>query len=463
MNSLGKKIGRALVLSGALATVVLAYSSTGSVPSEEAPFPRDFLWGVANSAFQVEGNPGDSDWSRFTRRPGAIRDGTNADVATDFWNRYEEDFALANKIGLNAFRISIAWERIAPRDGEWDAGALAHYRKIISAMRKYGLEPIVTLQHFALPGWLVDEGGLLSPRFAEVFAEYARYVIPALSEGSEGVRIWLTMNEPELMAFLGYNVGVWPPALAKSRRGSEALLALARGHVAAVRAVRSLVPPETKFGIAKNWMVFTPIRRNGIDSLAANIVNRYGNLAFLDALLTGQANFRFLDGDTYRGRLNIPKGFRALDFIGLNYYTRNQVGIVPRPPFYASRFGPGMKSDLGWEIYPEGIESAIRQAHAKFKLPILISENGIADADDSRRAEFVKDHLQKLRKLNSERIPLLGYLHWSLTDNFEWADGLTPRFGLVGIDYATGARFPRPSYRAYGDEVVRERAKSRER
>jgi beta-glucosidase len=461
----GKRLKKWLILFSRLglsAVVFGAYSSVGSLPRAPASpsFPVGFFWGVASSAFQVEGRPADSDWSRFTHRNGAIRDGTNADRATDFWDRYEEDLALAEKIGLNAFRISIAWERIEPRRGEWDPRALDHYRQIIRAIRQHGMEPIVTLEHFTLPGWLADEGGLLSPNFVRAFTEYAVYVVKPLSAGTDGVHYWLTLNEPELMAFLGYDVGAWPPALPNSAYGAEALYALADAHVSAVQMLRPLVPIGTKFGIAKNWMVFTPYRELPLDRIATSLANRYGNHSFLEALTTGRVNFRLLHGGALHRRLPVVEGEPTLDFIGVNYYTRNEVGMQFKKPYYFSNYGPGPKSDLGWEIFPEGIEVAIRDVYRTFKLPVLVTENGIADAGDTRRSEFLADHLEKIRGLIGDGIPVLGYLHWSLTDNFEWAEGLTPRFGLVKIDYSTLARKPRPSFQAYGAWIARERGRN---
>ena len=409
--------------------------------------PAPFLWGAANASFQVEGAPEDSNWRRFTRQSGRIQDGTNADVATDFWNRYEEDFALAEKLGLNSFRISLAWERIEPRKGEWDAAALAHYAVIIAAMRSHGLEPLVTLQHFTLPGWLVDEGGILSPNFVSEFAEYAEHVVPTLSAGPDGVKYWLTLNEPELQCLLGYELGVWPPGNRNALEALRALVQLSKAHIEAVRRLRPVVPNSVRFSIAKNWRYFVPATNRITDRIAVDLMNAFTNDAFIASLTTGRMDFRTSgENARFRDAVDLPEGRSTLDFIGINYYTRSVVRIVPRWPFYTVDEPVGPQSDMGWEIYPQGLGNAAELAYRRFHLPILITENGIADASDAQRGKFVRDHLESLQAARARGVPILGYFHWSLTDNFEWADGLSRRFGLVEVDYATLERKPRASF-----------------
>ncbi len=394
-----------------------------------------FFWGVANSAFQVEGSPVDSDWKRWTETAGKIRDKATAQQGTDFWYRFEEDFALTQSAGLNAFRFSIAWERIEPRPGEWNEEALDHYRKVVQAARARGLEPIVTLHHTVLPGWLADQGGLLAQGFPDHFARYTARTVRALSSGPAGVKWWITLNEPEVLVLAGYTEGIWPPGKRDLKQTTRALDALILAHRQAAHSIRKLGISGLRVGVAKNWQVLQAFnRKHPVDRAAASLAHQQYNLRFLDAVA--------------------GKDSKTCDFIGLNYYSRNLIRTKPSFPFLERRWADeGPTTDLGWEIHPQGLGQAIQETWKRWKLPILITENGLADAADAQRSQFLDQHLEQLALARRQGVPLLGYLHWSLTDNFEWAEGLTPRFGLVAIDYATQRRTPRPSYYHYAQRV----------
>jgi len=421
--------------------------------SSSWPFP-EYLWGVSNTAFESEGSPEDSDWFRWTHTPGKISDGSNADLADDFWNRFDEDFTLAQGIGLNAFRISIAWERVEPRPGQWDEAALAHYRSMIEAMRAKGLEPVVTLYHFVTPEWLAEQGGVFSPGFAETFAAFAGKVVSELSSGPQGAKIWLTINEPMVMALGEYGEGIFPPGVKNLTQVFEAAGNLAEAHIAAVREIRALHDPLIRVSIAQNWVRFFPKNPASVpDWVAVEQINEFYNHAFIQAAMTGDISFGVAFWHPARRHVDLPEGRPTLDFLGLNYYFQNYIGVTLKPPFFDRSFGPGPKTDSGWSIYPAGLKDALVEAYHRYSLPILVTENGIADASDQLRPQFLHDHLDAIDSARSEGVPVLGYLHWSLTDNFEWADGLSKRFGLVAVDYATGIRTPRASYFLYGDEI----------
>ncbi|MBS1985499.1 MAG: glycoside hydrolase family 1 protein [Bdellovibrionales bacterium] len=406
-----------------------------------------FMWGVANAAFQVEGSPAPSDWTDWVKKPGTIVDGTTGDRGTDFWNRYDEDFKLAQELGSNTFRISIAWERLVPAPGQWNEAALAHYEKMIVAMRARGLEPVVTLHHYTLPQWLADEGGILAKDFVNQFAAYSVRVVRRLSASPARVTWWMTFNEPMVLCNASYVSGEWPPGKKGDFQGAiKAAANLARAHIEAVRRIRAEKLP-IKMSIAKHWRLFEGKPGDITGGPLAKTVDWAFNRQILTALTTGKLNF-WMPGALWpeNDTIALPEKRSTLDYIGLNYYGRTFLGTKLAAPFFELSEGPGPKSDIGWEMYPEGMYLALKDA-AQYKLPILISENGVADAQDRFREEYIRSHLFYMAKAMREGVNVIGYLHWTLTDNFEWAKGLTPRFGLVEIDYSHNlARKPRPSF-----------------
>ncbi len=413
-----------------------------------------FYWGVASAAFQVEGAPDASDWREWTESPGRIKDSSTAKQATNFWNRYDEDFKLTEELGANAYRLSIAWERIEPEKGKWNLEAIAHYEKIVTALRARHLEPFVTLHHFVLPKWLAAEGGLLAPDFPKYFERYGMLVVDRLSAAPFSVRYWMTFNEPGVLARGGYLVGDWPPG--EKDQTAKALLAMknmAEAHLLLVRACDAS-HPTLQWGIAHHIRDFQPkSSANPVAWLASQLVDWIFNRQFLNSL-DGKIFFWAPGVWPLRKKVDLGERKYALDFLGINYYGRSLVSFSLKPPFIEAEEGPGQKTDIGWEIYPAGLKNVLKHNYARYHLPILISENGVADRDDRFRCQFIKDHVAAMQAAQAEGVEVLGYLHWSLTDNFEWAEGLHQRFGLVAIDYENGqARKPRPSYECYRDVI----------
>ncbi len=408
-------------------------------------FPPDFRWGCATAAHQTEGNNTNNDWWAWEQVEGHIAEGARSNLACDGWRRAEEDFDRAAAMANNAHRLSVEWSRIEPREGYFDDQALGRYRAMLRALRERGMEPLVTLHHFSSPLWLAELGGWEYPRVIPLFERFVARVVEALGEFCD---FWCTINEPNIYALLGYVQGVFPPGkhdLGAAMRVSRHML---RAHAAAYRRIHAL-QPHARVGLAHNYRIFDPANpRSALDRLVARLQDRIFNEAFLVPL--------------ERGRWLLPMGFGpapglrgTLDWVGINYYTRDVVAFDRSCPseLYGRRFhGPDAELlDGGYgEMYPQGIVRAVRRA-ARAGLPIYITENGIPDADDDQRPRALVTHLHQLWGIIQGCYPVMGYFHWTLVDNFEWAAGWTLRFGLIELDPATQVRTPRPSAALYGD------------
>lgn len=399
-------------------------------------FPKNFYFGAATSSHQVEGH-NENDWTEWERKNAArlarnapfaynrtpnwlrveseARDPQNyiSGHATNHWNLYEKDYELASEIGLNAYRLSIEWSRVEPSPGYFDEEALAHYREMIRQIKMRGMEPFVTVWHFSLPQWLSMIGGVLAPDFVKYFERYAEKLAAAFGKD---VTYWLTMNEPELYLLNGYLRGTWPPGKSNVWEYFEARRALILAHKLAYAAIRR-VDLLSSVGAAFNIIDFES-GGGFINNLFWRITNKQWNFYFLENLKTN------------------------LDFIGLNYYFRNRIN-------YGLNNNPNQKvSDMGTEIYPPGIRVVLERLR-KYNLPIYITENGVADRDDTYRASFIRETLEAVKDAMDAGIDIRGYFYWSLLDNFEWDKGFWPRFGLVSVDYKTMARRVRPSAETY--------------
>jgi beta-glucosidase len=399
-------------------------------------FPAAFLFGTATSATQIEGGCENIDWLRFARQPGRVRGNDTPLVACDSWNRWRDDVRLQQELGLNAYRLSLEWGRIEPRPDEFDREVLSRYREQLAALREANIEPMVTLHHFSLPLWLSDDGGVLARAFPERFERFAVQATQALSELCT---LWITFNEPSVLVAQGYLLGAWPPG---ENHPLHALLAhqrLLEAHNRAYRAIHD-VTNKVQVGLAHHLRVIEaerPEKRR--DQLAARLLRGVFNDPFADSVCRA----------------------RTQDFFGINYYSRDLVRLSPRHPkdFFVPRStAKGAElSDLGWEIYPEGLGRVLDQWAPRCNVPIYITENGIADRADTKRPRFLVRHLTEVSRAIARGVDVRGYFHWSLLDNFEWAEGYEPRFGLVEVDYKTQARKPRPSAQLYS-RIARERA-----
>ena len=391
-----------------------------------ADFPAAFLWGSATAAHQVEGGCTNNDWWAWEHAPGTTAVESSGD-GIDHLSRYDGDFALLASLGQNAHRISLEWSRIEPAPGEFSVQALDHYARVLDSMARHGLTPFVTLHHFTLPLWFARRGGWLAPDAVEVFARYAAVVAERLGDR---IAYACTINEPQALALLGYALGHFPPGVTDQDKAVEVNAVLMRAHRAAVAALRAA---PAQVGVCLQLPLVEPLRPDDeADVLVADLIRGFMVDSHLDDLRSG--------GDVG-------------DFVGLQYYFRMRVDAT-RPDFQAP-LPPGAETtQMGWEVHPAGFGRMLREV-AKAGLPVVVTENGIATGDDAQRVRFLRSHLAELAAALADGVDVRGYLHWSAFDNFEWAHGYGPTFGLIGIDRANGLRrLVRPSAVLYG-EVAR--------
>ncbi len=414
-------------------------------------FPAGFLWGAATSAHQVEGGNRLNDWWRFEHCPGSIADGATSGAACRHYERFDEDFSLAAGDGHNAHRLSLEWSRIEPVRDRVDPAAVAHYHAVLAALRRHRLTPIVTLHHFTNPIWIADHGGWENRETLERFDGHVRF---CAREFGDEVDWWCTINEPEVYAFRSYSEGTWPP---RRRDDSAALAVMANLLEAHGRAYRILHAEDARdadgdgraalVGYAKAWLPLEPLRAwFPLDVVRAHLENAVFNHAVARAAVTGDIHLAIPGA---RGvKRHVPELEGSLDYFGLNYYTRWKVNSLSREPHVAPR--GARLTDLGWEIHPAGFEEALMLAGGQ-GAPVLVTENGFADDADAFRPRALVEYLLHMGRAIDRGARVLGYLHWSLLDNFEWADGFRPRFGLyhVDFDHPERPRAPRRSAAVY--------------
>ncbi|MGP3969869.1 GH1 family beta-glucosidase [Streptomyces sp. 6N223] len=440
----------------------------------ELRFPPRFRWGTATSAYQVEGatradGRGESVWDRFCRVPGAIENGDTGDDACDHYARAGEDVALMASLGLTAYRLSLAWPRLFPAgDGRIEPRGLAHYDRLIDRLLAHGITPLVTLYHWDLPQALQDRGGWRDRATARRFADYAAACFDAFGDR---VRDWVTVNEPWIVGVLGHQLGLHAPGERDLAGSVRAMHHLLLGHGLAASALRATGRPGARAGVAYSLYPHTPAGDTAADRAAAHASDGYVNRWFLDPVhgrgypadmrehwerAVGPLDF-VADGDERA----IAAGS---DFIGVNYYTRRIVaaGRGDGPwPWRVERGRPGVpRTDLNWEIVPDDLTALLLRLHrAHPGVPLLVTENGAAFDDapgpdggvrDARRVAFLHGHLAAVHRAIAAGAPVEGYYHWSFLDNFEWAMGYRPRFGLVHVDRDTRRRTVKESGRWYG-------------
>ncbi len=400
----------------------------------ELKFPKSFLWGVSTSAHQVEGG-NHNQWSVWELENAkslaakgvyqyddldnwhAIKtdvktpDNYVSGKATNHYDLFEHDFELARKMNMNAWRFSIEWSRVQPEEGAWNSEAIQHYKTYLAELKKRNIEPVVTLFHFTLPVWFAQKGGFEKRSNVRHFVEFADRL---LAELGQNVRYIITINEPEVYIEESYLRGHWPPQVSDRKRS----LLVMRNLIVAHNRTADMIHAKNrryKVSIAKNY----PYIYAGDDSWLSQRTARIE---------------QYRRNDYFLARV-----VKRCDFIGINYYSSDRI--------YGYRVhNPDEEfSDVGWDMQPSDIQHVIERVCATYKLPVMITENGLADSDDSHRQWWLTQTILGMQKAMNNGSEVLGYLHWSLTDNFEWDKGFWPRYGLFAVDYTTYARTPRPS------------------
>jgi len=403
-------------------------------------FPKDFLWGASTSSHQVEGN-NHNDWSEwekvnaerlakeseskfgqlsswpYIKEEAQRSESYISGIACDHYNRFREDFDIAQQLGHNAHRFSIEWSRIEPEEGKFNNEEIEHYREVIKALRDRGLEPFVTLWHWTLPLWMRDKWGVISKEFPIFFERYVRYTVGKLKEE---VTFWMTLNEPASVIGAAYKSGAWPPQKKSIVLALRAFRVLADAHCRAYRAIHA-INHNAQVGCGPGLWYVEPQRAGYLlDRFAASFCRFFANHYF----------FRLT-------------GTEVHDYIGVQQYRYFKV-MFP----HTMRSPAAPVSDMGWELIPEGTFKILMEMK-RYNKPMYITEHGLADGDDSRRAWFITETLKNIKKAMEAGADVRGYLHWSLLDNFEWDKGFWPRFGLVAVDRKTLERKIRPSALEY--------------
>jgi len=439
--------------------------------SEKLIFPEGFLWGAATASYQIEGawdedGKGESIWDRFSHTPGKVQDGDTGDVACDHYHRWREDVTLIKSMGLNAYRVSVAWPRIFPAGrGEVNQAGIDFYSRLVDALLEAEIEPWVTLYHWDLPQALQEEGGWAARRVVDAFAEYTDIVTRALGDR---VKNWITFNEPWVSAFVGYQDGYHAPGLTDQNAAVAAAHHLLLSHGRAVPVIRAN-SQNAYVGITLNLTPQVPASPSIPDRRLATWIDGYINRYFLDPLVGrgypadiaavyGKSMDVVEPGDL--DEIAVP-----IDFLGVNYYTRNITRDDSVEANLPVTIQPGDEiTEMDWEVYPQGLYNILGRLHFDYGFPaIYITENGAAfvdnispdgQVDDQQRLSYIKRHLEMIHKAIQIGGPVKGYFAWSLLDNFEWGFGYSKRFGIVYVDYQTQQRTLKSSAKWYRQVIL---------
>ncbi len=388
-------------------------------------FPKHFFWGTSTAAHQVEGN-NNNQWAvwelaharelaqtahqRLSWLPkwNDIKDQAEepenyvSGAGVDHYNRYKDDFKLLKELNLNAFRFSIEWSRIEPKEGHWDEAEIAHYKEYIAELRRQKIEPFLNIWHWTHPVWFEEKGGFEKKKNIKYFERFVRKVAKELIDDVEYV---LVLNEPSNYATFGYIIGEWPPQKKNFLEASLVYINLVRSHKRAYKILKNAKPSLQVGSAAALANVQAKRPRNLLDTVSTRFMRYFWNWWFLNRIRKSQ------------------------DFIGVNYYFSDYY------KGFGKRKNPSVPlNDLGWYMEPEGLYPLLLRTWAHYKKPIFVTENGLADADDEYRRWWLEETIIAMEKAISEGVDLRGYLHWSLLDNFEWAYGWWPKFGLVKVD-----------------------------
>ncbi len=416
----------------------------------------NFLFGAATAAYQIEGGQTDGRgsciWDTFAATPGNVKNAHDGAVATDHYNRWPEDLDLIRDGGFAAYRFSLAWPRLIPEGtGAVNPQGIAFYDRLIDGMLERGLKPYATLYHWDLPSPLQDKGGWMNRDIAKWFADYAALVAQKYGDRLSAIA---TINEPWCVAFLSHFLGIHAPGYRDLRAASRAMHHVLLAHGTAIDALRA--EGAKNLGIVLNLEKSEAASDSPEDLMALDYGDALFNRWYLDGVFKG----RYPELLTGKLAQYLPDGFekdmevvsRPLDWLGINYYTRGLYKHdASRPAFPITQVkGDLERSDLGWEIYPKGLEDLLVRVSREYtKLPLYVTETGMSETDDTRRVKFYDDHLHAVANAQAQGADVRGFFAWSLLDNYEWAEGYNSRFGIVHVDYETQKRTPKGSYRAF--------------
>lgn len=411
-------------------------------------FPKRFLWGVSTSAHQVDGGHHNNwtvwelenakslaaqapyqfndldNWSKISAQAQSPSNYVSG-RAVDHAKLYEEDFDLLVKLNFNSFRFSFEWSEIEPEEGKWSAEAIERYRKYLKAMKVRNITPVATLFHFTLPVWFSHKGGFEKSSNIKYFVRFVQKII---DEFGSDLKWIITINEPEVYAEMSYRQGDWPPQKSSKVSFFWVLNNLAVAHKRVAKVIHKS-GNNIKVSIAKNSSYVYAGDDSWLSGASAGAVQWIRDDWFLNKVV------------------------KSCDFIGVNYYFSDRIYG------YRTHNPNSEQSDMGWDMQPANIQHVLERLYEKYELPILIAENGLADADDEKRKWWITETVKAMNTAIKGRVKVLGYLHWSLLDNFEWDKGFWPKFGLVSVDRRTMKRTPRQSAIWFG-RVIRSISKS---
>ncbi len=441
------------------------------IDTNDIKFPKDFYWGTATAAHQIEGDNENTNWGEWEKDSSRIKDASNAKIAVDGWNRWREDVKLMKDLGVNSYRFSLAWNKIEPEKGKFNEAALKHYDDLINELLANNIQPMITLHHFTHPLWFEQLGAFEKEENITHFVEFSKLVF---ARYKDRVKLWVTLNEPNVFVTSGYFNTVFPPGKSNPKLAAEVLKNMLKSHVEIYKALKSepsavadglsresnnsnikVQPSATadgsdiSIGLATSIFQFEPARRWHLgDWTIARLSDNSFNEAVLGFFRTGKMKFYVpFEADVIYEDANAPN---SIDFVGINYYSHfaYQFDFDFKKATQSLPVSGEEMTDMPYTIYTEGIYRAIKET-AKLKKPIIITENGIADADDSRRAKYIKQSLYSISKAIKDGYDVRGYYYWTLMDNFEWAEGYTKKFGLYEVNLQTQERTLREGSKAF--------------
>jgi len=391
---------------------------------------KEFLFGVATSAFQIEGNIENdfTEWEKLENFKNDFSD-PKYENGSNHWKLWENDFELLKKLNVNSYRFSIEWSRIEPIQNQFDESAISQYHKMIDRLLEYNIEPVITIHHFTHPKWFHKFSPWTSKNSIEVFFNFARKVI---EEFSGKIKYWVTFNEPLVWALASYGEGKFPPGNHDLTKTMLAIENILLAHIKVFDFIKQK-RPNAKVGIAKHFIVFKEGRDFFLDKKLSKRINYFFNTMILEAFRSNLLTIYFPLLLNYTSIIELNN---KIDFWGVNYYYRLHTKIIINYKVPFRLYAKKPMTDMGWEVYPKGLKKILKLV-ANYGKDIIITENGIATNDEKLRIKFIKKHLKIVTKYRKGK-NILGYFYWSFIDNYEWLEGKSKRFGLVHVNYTNG-------------------------